>query len=104
MAPAGAGGRSRSSLGNTRMALAPDRNLQRRDRSMPKMLADDIRLQLVAGAMVPGQLLPPEKELLQTYGVSRPTLREALRILEAESLIETVRGMNGGAILRAPDP
>jgi DNA-binding FadR family transcriptional regulator len=86
------------------MATQPDRNLQRRARSMPQMLADDIRMQLVAGELVPGQPLPPEKELLATYGVSRPTLREAMRILEAESLVETVRGMNGGAIVRAPDP
>ena len=86
------------------MAAQPDRNLQRRARSMPQMLADDIRMQLVAGEVVPGQPLPPEKELLATYGVSRPTLREAMRILEAESLVETVRGMNGGAVLRAPDP
>jgi DNA-binding FadR family transcriptional regulator len=71
---------------------------------MPQMLADDIRMRLVAGELVPGQPLPPEKELLATYGVSRPTLREAMRILEAESLVETVRGMNGGAVLRAPDP
>jgi GntR family transcriptional regulator, transcriptional repressor for pyruvate dehydrogenase complex len=81
-----------------------DRNLQKRARSMPQMLADDIRMQLISGEMVPGQPLPPEKELLTIYGVSRPTLREAMRILEAESLVETVRGMNGGAVLRAPDP
>jgi DNA-binding FadR family transcriptional regulator len=71
---------------------------------MPNMLADDIRKQLVAGELVPGQPLPPEKELLQTYGISRPTLREAIRILEAESLIETLRGPKGGIVVRAPDP
>src|SRR5579863_6057437 len=71
---------------------------------MPNMLADDIRMQLVSGELVPGQPLPPEKELLQAYGISRPTLREAVRILEAESLVETVRGPKGGITLRAPDP
>ena len=71
---------------------------------MPNMFADDIRMQLVSGELKPGQPLPPEKELLQVYGISRPTLREALRILEAESLIETVRGPKGGIIARAPDP
>lgn len=81
-----------------------DRNLQKQARSMPNMLADDIRMQLVSGELVPGQPLPPEKELLQIYGISRPTLREAVRILEAESLIETVRGPKGGIIARAPDP
>jgi DNA-binding FadR family transcriptional regulator len=61
-------------------------------------------MQLVAGEMTPGQPLPPEKDLMETYGVSRPTLREAMRILEAESLVETSRGMNGGVTLRTPDP
>jgi DNA-binding FadR family transcriptional regulator len=68
------------------------------------MLADDVRMRLVAGEIVPGQPLPPEKELMETYGVSRPTLREAMRILEAESLVETSRGMKGGVTLRRPDP
>jgi GntR family transcriptional regulator, transcriptional repressor for pyruvate dehydrogenase complex len=71
---------------------------------MPNMLADDIRRQLVAGELLPGQALPPERELLQAYGISRPTLREALRILEAESLVEMVRGPKGGITVRAPDP
>jgi DNA-binding FadR family transcriptional regulator len=68
------------------------------------MLADDIREQLVAGELVPGEPLPPERELMDTYHVSRPTLREATRILEAESLVETIRGPKGGVIMRAPDP
>jgi DNA-binding FadR family transcriptional regulator len=68
------------------------------------MLADDIREQLVAGELLPGDPLPPERELMDTYNVSRPTFREATRILEAESLIETIRGPKGGVVMRAPDP
>jgi DNA-binding FadR family transcriptional regulator len=71
---------------------------------MPQMLADDIRKRLVAGELVPGEPLSPERELMETYGVSRPTLREAIRILEAESLVETIRGPKGGVIMRAPNP
>jgi DNA-binding FadR family transcriptional regulator len=71
---------------------------------MPQMLADDIRMRLVAGELVPGEPLPPEKELMETYGVSRPTFREAMRILEAESLVETIRGPKGGVVMRAPNP
>jgi GntR family transcriptional regulator, transcriptional repressor for pyruvate dehydrogenase complex len=71
---------------------------------MPQMLADDIRKRLVAGELAPGEPLSPERELMETYGVSRPTLREAIRILEAESLVETIRGPKGGVIMRAPNP
>jgi DNA-binding FadR family transcriptional regulator len=71
---------------------------------MPQMLADDIRSQVVSGVFRPGQSLPAEKELLETYDVARPTLREAMRILEAESLVETRRGSKGGVIVRVPDP
>jgi DNA-binding FadR family transcriptional regulator len=71
---------------------------------MPQMLADDIRGQVVSGVLAPGQLLPSEQELLEIYGVSRPTLREAARILEAESLVETRRGSKGGIVVRMPDP
>jgi DNA-binding FadR family transcriptional regulator len=71
---------------------------------MPQMLADDIRRRLVAEELVPGEPLSPERELMETYGVSRPTLREAIRILEAESLVETIRGPKGGVIMRAPNP
>lgn len=80
-----------------------DKNLQRRMRSMPQMIADDIRIQLVSGELVPGQLLPPEKQLMDTYGISRPTLREAIQILQAETVVETIRGAKGGVVVKAPD-
>jgi DNA-binding FadR family transcriptional regulator len=73
-------------------------------RTMPQVLSDDIRRQIIEGALNPGDPLPAEKDLMQQYGVSRPTLREALRVLAAESLIETRRGGNGGARVREPDP
>src|SRR5262249_37875861 len=50
-----------------------------------------------------GDGLPGEGELMQQFGVSRPTLREALRILEAQSLITVARGAHGGARVRLPD-
>jgi GntR family transcriptional repressor for pyruvate dehydrogenase complex len=71
---------------------------------MPQLVADDLRRQVVAGELLPGDLLPPEAELLGLYGVSRPTLREAMRILEAESLVLTRRGSKGGVIVQVPDP
>ena len=92
--------------GRPKVTVEPNRDLRRRVRTMPQLLADDIRRQLVDGSLKPGDpLASAEQELLMdSYRVARPTLREAIRILEAESLIETHRGKNGGVIVRAPDP
>ena len=48
--------------------------------------------------------LPPESALMEQFGVSRPTLREAFRILEAEGAISIRRGVRGGARLVAKRP
>ncbi len=49
-------------------------------------------------------MLPAESKLMEEFGVSRPTLREAYRILEAERLVSVARGAKGGAYIHAPDP
>ena len=82
----------------------PSKRLRPQMRTMPQLLADDIRDQIVRGELKPGESLPPEKQLLESYGLSRPTLREAMRILEAEALIKTQLGVKGGAIVSVPDP
>jgi len=68
-----------------------------------ELIAGDLRRQIVRGQLVPGQTLPPETQLMEQYGVSRPTLREAYRILEAETLISVRRGSRGGAQVMTPD-
>jgi DNA-binding FadR family transcriptional regulator len=60
-------------------------------------VAAELRREIVTGDLRPGDRLPSEKELQAQFEISRPTLREALRLLEAESLIEVVRGQHGGA-------
>jgi len=67
-----------------------------------ELVADQIRRRIVRGELAEGSFLPPESQLLETIGVSRPTLREAFRILEAEMLISVMRGSRTGARVHAP--
>ncbi|MCU4183439.1 FCD domain-containing protein [Acidiferrimicrobium sp. IK] len=67
-----------------------------------EVLAERIRRQIVRGELRQGETLPPESELLERWGIGRPALREALRILESEHLIRVMRGNVGGAVVRVP--
>jgi GntR family transcriptional regulator, transcriptional repressor for pyruvate dehydrogenase complex len=49
-----------------------------------------------------GSSLPSERELMNRYGVSRATVREALRVLRAQDLIQVRRGRNGGSFISSP--
>jgi len=68
-----------------------------------ELIAGSLRRQIVRGELKPGETLPPEAQLMEQYEVSRPTLREAFRILEAEALISVRRGSRGGAKVITPD-
>lgn len=68
-----------------------------------EVVAAAIRRQVVSGQIAEGESLPSESELMSHFGVSRPSLREAFRILEAENLIEVRRGSKGGALAMRPD-
>lgn len=67
-----------------------------------EIVADQIRAQIVRGELGEGDSLPLEAQLIDNLGVSRPTLREAFRILEAEGLLSVVRGSRTGAKIRKP--
>ena len=67
-----------------------------------EVVADQIRRRIVRGELAEGDFLPSEAELIATLGVSRPTLREALRVLEAEQLISVGRGARTGPRVHAP--
>lgn len=62
-------------------------------------VVDQIRRVIYLGRYLPGDKLPPERELAHQLGVSRTTVREAIRILEAEKLIRVKRGALGGIIV-----
>ncbi len=68
-----------------------------------EVVAGAIRRQVVSGQIAEGESLPSETELMAHFGVSRPSLREAFRILESEHLIEVRRGSKGGALAVRPD-
>lgn len=67
-----------------------------------ELIAAKIRAQIVRGDLKSGELLPSEAELIEMFAVSRPTLREAIRILEFEKLINVTRGAKGGARVQSP--
>ncbi len=65
-------------------------------------LVELFRARIASGELKPGDTLLPEAELLQQLQVSRPTLRQALRVLESESLIKLGRGARAGATVLRP--
>jgi DNA-binding FadR family transcriptional regulator len=66
------------------------------------LIVTEIRRRIIAGELAEGETLPPEARLMDEYQVSRPTVREAWRVLESEGLISVRRGALGGAVVRAP--
>ncbi|MEE4188053.1 MAG: GntR family transcriptional regulator, partial [Roseobacter sp.] len=62
-------------------------------------IANAIRDAIVAGTLIVDERLPSEAELADHFDVSRPTVREALKRLAAQSLIRTQRGATGGAFV-----
>lgn len=66
-----------------------------------ELVAQDLRRRIASGAFAATGELPPGTVLMQAYGVSRPTLREAYRLLESENLVEVGRGGHD-AFVRMP--
>lgn len=76
-------------------------------RSPPKaseLLAAGLRGDIIGRALPTGSRLPSEAELISRSGLSRATVREALRLLEADGLITTKQGPGGGISVRHPEP
>jgi GntR family transcriptional regulator, transcriptional repressor for pyruvate dehydrogenase complex len=63
------------------------------------LVVDQLRRAIHSGAFVPGDKFPPERELSKQLGVSRASVREAIRVLEGEGYVETKRGASGGIIV-----
>lgn len=69
---------------------------------MYERIADALREQIISGSLQPGDRLPTQDALSESFGVSRIVARRAFDILEAEGLIDRVRG--GGAFVRRYQP
>jgi DNA-binding FadR family transcriptional regulator len=89
--------------------MGPDAVAQRagtaiRSPKTAELVAGTLRRMVVDGQLKEGDFLPNEAELMTHFGVSRPTLREAVRVLESERLVEVRRGSRTGARVRVPGP
>jgi GntR family transcriptional regulator, transcriptional repressor for pyruvate dehydrogenase complex len=74
----------------------------RRVRKAYEQVNDQLRELIVSGELPPGARLPNEAVLAREFGVSRATVREALRVLTAQNLIRTTKGAGGGSYVTLP--
>jgi len=79
--------------------IAPPGLTVQRVRSSYTQVAEQLRDLITRGDLVPGHRLPSEAEMAPLFGVSRSTIREALRILVTDGLVETKRGVRGGTFV-----
>jgi len=70
----------------------------RHGRGLAHELVDALTAQLRSGAIKPGDKLPPESEIVQSFGVSRSVVREALSRLQAAGLVQTHHGVGTFAL------
>lgn len=67
-------------------------------------VSEQIKRMLTNGTLRPGDKLPAERDLAEEFGVGRPAVREALRTLEMSGIVETRKGVKGGAYVREGSP
>lgn len=69
-----------------------------------QQVANQLRALVLEGRLAPGDRLPNEADLSAHFGVSRSTIREALRVLASRDLVETSRGVTGGTFIARVNP
>jgi GntR family transcriptional regulator, transcriptional repressor for pyruvate dehydrogenase complex len=73
-------------------------------RRLSDQVSAQIQVRIAAGELRSGDKLPPERELAESFGVSRGAVREALRTLERTGLVSLQAGSRGGAFIGQGDP
>ncbi len=86
------------------LALVPDLPAVKRRRKRPDIVADRIRDLILEKGLVPGDRLPHEWLDPDTHDVSRGTMREAQKVLEAQGLTVSKTGPGGGVFVSSVDP
>jgi DNA-binding FadR family transcriptional regulator len=71
-------------------------------RKSADLLSDQLRKMILRGDYLSGEMLPPERDLVAETGISRGSVREALRVLQTEGLVEITLGRTGGARVTTP--
>jgi GntR family transcriptional repressor for pyruvate dehydrogenase complex len=86
-----------------RSRLPADRRLRRSPKTS-EVIARDLANYIIGNNLPEGAMLPVEKEMLESLGVGRTTLREALRLLETRGVLVIRAGPKGGPVVRHPVP
>ncbi len=81
------------------VSAAPFKISSLKRRRVCESVAEQIRQAIFGGQLEPGHKLPPEREMASQFQTSRVALREALRALEQEGMINIKRGFGGGAFV-----
>jgi len=76
-------------------------NGTRKARKSYEQIIAHVRGEISSGELRPGDRLPPETDLARSLGVSRPTVREALKVLEALNVLESSTGPTGGTFVKS---
>ena len=85
------------------MTREPDLDRTQKTSKTYERITTHIRGAISSGKLRPGDRLPPETELARTLGVSRPTVREALKVLESQNVLRSSTGPTGGTFVEAID-
>jgi GntR family transcriptional regulator len=82
---------------------ALDLVLERGSKPLHVTIAEQLAAKIAAGTLAPGMRLPPERQLAESLGVSRMTVRQALGDLERDGLLRRVVGRAGGTFVQEPE-